>query len=145
MRRKLQGILLSLLFVSAPASAALMSLSVKEANVRSSPGGGLLWVAYKFTPFKVLAKSGSWVKVEDFEQDSGWISGSLLGKTPSLIVKTDQANLRKGPGGSYEVLWVLQKGYPLKKVKKQGEWYKVTDGGNATGWLHKSAVWGFTE
>ena len=145
MRRKFQGVLLTLLLVSAPASAAMLSLSAKEANLRSSPGGGVLWVAYRFTPFKVLSKRGGWVKVGDFEQDSGWISGSVLEKTPSLIVKTDSANLRKGPGGSYEVLWVLQKGYPLKKVKKQGEWYKVTDGAGTTGWLHESTVWGFTE
>lgn len=126
-------------------AAEMASLSAKKANVRSEPGGAVLWEAYRFTPFRVTARRGSWVEIEDFEGDSGWVHKSVLGKTPAVIVKTVKANLRDGSGAGSKVLWVLEKGYPLKVIKKEGSWYNVTDGGDAAGWLHASTVWGYSE
>ena len=123
-------------------AAEMASLSAKKANVRSEPGGAVLWEAYRFTPFRVTARRGSWVEIEDFEGDAGWVHKSVLSKTPAVIVKTVKANLRDGAGAGSKVLWVLEKGYPLKLLKKQGAWCKVTDGDEATGWLHESTVWG---
>jgi len=34
----------------------------------------------------------------------------------------------------------LFQGYPLKIVKKQGDWYRVSDFENDSGWIHKSIV-----
>lgn len=130
-----------LLLLPSLAAAEMVSLSVNKGNVRNAPGGAVVWEAYLYTPFKVLSKKGSWVQVEDFEQDSGWIHSSILNTTSSVIVKTNKANLREAPGGN--IVWVLEKGYPLKIVKKEGSWYEVTDGGETHGWLHESTVWGF--
>lgn len=133
------------LIIAAPAlvSAEMVSLSVQKGNVRAAVGGEVVWEAYKYTPFKVLDRKGSWVHIEDFEQDTGWIHSSILGSTPSVIVKTTKANLRSAPNG--EIVWVLEKGYPLKVIKKEGSWYQVTDDADAEGWVHASTVWGFSE
>ena len=40
--------------------------------------------------------------------------------------------------------WILDRGYPMKVLNKEGSWLQVTDG-EATGWLHASVTWGFTE
>lgn len=140
---KTKTLIFSLLLVlPALAAAEMVTLSVQKGNVRKSPSGEVIWEAYQYTPFKVLNRQGSWVEIEDFEEDTGWIHSSILGSSPGVIVKTSKANLRSAPGG--EIIWVLEKGYPLKVIKKEGAWYNVTDDGDTEGWLHESTVWGFS-
>lgn len=57
-----------------------------------------------------------------------------------LSVTTDNANVRTGPGTKYPVAMELFQGYPLKVLKTQGEWYKVSDYEKDTGWIHNSIV-----
>lgn len=57
-----------------------------------------------------------------------------------LSVTVDNANVRTGPGSNYPVSMELFKGYPLKSLKTQGEWHKISDYENDTGWIHKSIV-----
>jgi SH3-like domain-containing protein len=57
-----------------------------------------------------------------------------------LSVTTDNANVRTGPGKKYQITMELFSGYPLKVLKKQGEWYKITDYEKDSGWIHKSIV-----
>jgi SH3-like domain-containing protein len=55
-------------------------------------------------------------------------------------VTTDNANVRTGPGTNYPASMELFKGYPLKVLKTQGEWYKISDFEKDSGWIHKSIV-----
>ncbi|MFT5698672.1 MAG: hypothetical protein ACI8ZB_001527 [Desulforhopalus sp.] len=55
-----------------------------------------------------------------------------------LSVTTDNANVRTGPGTKYPVAMELFEGYPLKVLKTQGEWYKISDYEKDTGWIHDS-------
>lgn len=130
--------------LAAPGAAEVLSVTSKMANVRSGPGGSneTLWQVLRFTPFEVLGRSGSWVHVRDYEGDEGWVHGSILSKVITVAVKTEKANLREAPGGA--VLWILDQGYPMRLIKSEGSWLQVTDG-EATGWLHKSVVWGLEE
>ena len=57
-----------------------------------------------------------------------------------LSVTTDNANVRTGPGTKYPISMELFQGYPLKILKQQGEWYKVADYENDSGWIHDSIV-----
>lgn len=57
-----------------------------------------------------------------------------------LSVTTDNANVRTGPGTKYPVAMELFQGYPLQVLKTQGEWYKIKDYENDTGWIHNSIV-----
>lgn len=57
-----------------------------------------------------------------------------------LSVSTDNANVRTGPGKKYPVAMELFQGYPLKVLKQQGEWYKISDYEKDTGWIHSSIV-----
>jgi SH3-like domain-containing protein len=129
---------------ASPGAAEVLSVTAKMANVRSAPGGGneTLWQVLRFTPFEVLGRSGAWVHVRDYEGDEGWMHGSILSKVVTVAVKTEKANLREKPGG--DIIWILEQGYPMKLIKAEGSWLQVTDG-EATGWLHKSVVWGLEE
>lgn len=58
------------------------------------------------------------------------------------MVSIDRAkvNMRSGPGQKYAILWEVGRGFPLKIVGSQGNWYKVTDFENDTSWVYKPLV-----
>ncbi len=58
----------------------------------------------------------------------------------SVSVKGDNVNARTGPSTNKPVYMELVKGYPLKIVKRQGDWVKVVDYENDYGWVHASLV-----
>lgn len=70
----------------------------------------------------------------------GLFFSSPLCAAEYLSVTTDNANVRTGPGTNYPASMELFLGYPLKVLKQQGDWYKITDFENDTGWIHKSIV-----
>ncbi|BCL60796.1 hypothetical protein DGMP_14890 [Desulfomarina profundi] len=57
-----------------------------------------------------------------------------------VSVKKDNVNVRTGPSKDNPVSMELFEGYPLKVIKKQGDWYKVIDFENDSGWIHKNLV-----
>ena len=57
-----------------------------------------------------------------------------------ISVKGNLVNLRTGPGTGYPVTWQLEKGYPLQVVSRKGNWYKVRDFENDSGWISRAVV-----
>jgi SH3-like domain-containing protein len=57
-----------------------------------------------------------------------------------LAIKSDIANIRSGPGTDTEVLWQVEKYYPITVLQKQGDWYLFKDFEGDEGWIHKSLV-----
>jgi uncharacterized protein YgiM (DUF1202 family) len=55
-----------------------------------------------------------------------------------ITVAKDNVNVRTGPSTDNPVHLQLFDGYPLKVLDKQGDWYKVTDFENDTGWIESS-------
>ena len=134
--------------VSANAAAKYASVGVKEANVRkcASARCAVKFKVWKYTPVEMLgvSKDKQWVEVKDFEGFRGWIHKDLLDKTPGLSAKSD-ANVRTAPSSKASVAWVVEKGFSLKFIKKQGAWYQVEDDDGTKGWISSSVVWGFLE
>ena len=91
-------------------------------------------------PVLAVAYKGDWVRIRDFEGDEGWMHRSVLSDIATVQVATKSANLRRTPGGKVE--WVLDRGYSLRVFGARGEWLEVSDLDEASGWLHKSVVWG---
>ena len=137
-----------LLSCNAFAVAKYASVITKQGNIRSCPSTkcSKKFLVWKYTPLEMfgVTKDRQWVQVKDFEGYAGWIHSDLLGETPSLVAKSD-INIRKKPDASSEVVWVVEKGYPLKFLKKQGAWLQVSDGQGLKGWISASLTWGFLE
>ena len=57
-----------------------------------------------------------------------------------VSISRAKARMRSGPGEKYPVKWELDVGYPLKVVRRQGNWLKVTDFENDRGWIYKKMV-----
>ena len=67
----------------------------------------------------------------------------LIG-TPALAemvsIKGDNVNMRSGPGTDREVLWRIGNGFPLRVMKRSGEWIQVKDFEGSVGWVRRDMV-----
>ena len=57
-----------------------------------------------------------------------------------LAVSASVANIRSGPGTRHEVMWQVEKYYPLAIIEKRGNWYHFKDFEDDRGWIHRSLV-----
>jgi SH3-like domain-containing protein len=57
-----------------------------------------------------------------------------------MAVKADTANIRSGPGVTYDLLWQIEKYHPLLVVEQKGPWYRFTDFEGDEGWIHETLV-----
>lgn len=55
-----------------------------------------------------------------------------------VSVKASTLNMRSGPGTHTDVLWELNRGYPLRVVKSRPQWLFVKDFEGDTGWVARS-------
>lgn len=137
---------IAIMFPTRAFAADMLSVAARQVNVRSGPGSEytVVWQAVRYYPLQVIDTDGSWIMVSDYGNDEGWIYKSLLSETPAVVVVSENANIREGPGMDYEALWVAEKEYSLKVIDTEGDWYKVSNGGAPLGWIHKSVTWGFS-
>ncbi|MCP3952490.1 MAG: SH3 domain-containing protein [Desulfobacterales bacterium] len=57
-----------------------------------------------------------------------------------LAVSSAIANVRSGPGTEYDILWKVERYYPIETLKKENQWYYFKDFEGDRGWLHESLV-----
>jgi SH3-like domain-containing protein len=55
-----------------------------------------------------------------------------------VSVKGSMLNMRSGPSTNTDVLWELQRGYPLQVVQRKNRWVQVRDFEGDTGWVASS-------
>ena len=55
-----------------------------------------------------------------------------------VSVKGSILNMRSGPSTNTEVLWELQRGYPLQVVQRKNRWVQVRDFEGDAGWVAAS-------
>jgi SH3-like domain-containing protein len=92
----------------------------------------------------LLDREGNWLRVGDYENEEGWIYKSLLSRVPAVVIISQKANIRSGPGMEHPVAWVAEKESSLKVLDMRGEWFKVSDGEETLGWIHRDVTWGFS-
>lgn len=57
-----------------------------------------------------------------------------------LAVSAPVANIRSGPGTGHNILWKVEKFFPLLIIDKSGKWYQFKDFEDDRGWIHQSLV-----
>ncbi len=65
---------------------------------------------------------------------------SLSAQGQSVCVQTSKAQLRKGPGTSFPVTWVVGQHMPFLKVGEQNGWAQVKDLDGQTHWVVDRAL-----
>ena len=137
-----------LLIAGGYSGAEALCVNVSKANLRSGPSTKYekVWEVYKYMPFMKVGKSlsGDWYAVQDVDGDVSWIYKKLVTeKYKCAVVKSEEVNVRKGPGTNYEKIpsGPAKQYFSFRVLKKKGSWVQVKDEWGATGWVHTDFLW----
>jgi SH3-like domain-containing protein len=135
---------ISIVFSFSARAADFVSVSKDNINVRTGPGTNhpVHLELFEGYPLKVMSREGNWLKVTDFENDTGWIEVSLTRTGDTVIVKSQKnVNLRSAPNTTSEIVVSLDRGVVLKKIGMQDQWIHVRHNSGVSGWIHQNLIW----
>jgi len=121
-----------------------LSLKNNKVNLRQGPSFEYpIKFIYKkkFLPIEVLDKSETWIKIKDFENNSGWIHISQISKKKSAINKKNNSVIYKKPTIFSKPVAKLEIGRLVLIKRCKLKWCKITSGG-FSGWVYKNSLWG---
>jgi len=55
-------------------------------------------------------------------------------------ISTDRANIRSGPGKNHEVIFQVERYYPIEVIRTAGQWFFFRDYEGDTGWVKNTIV-----
>ena len=125
-------------------SINFLSLKKNEVNLRQGPSFEYpvkLVYNKKYLPVIILDQSGPWRKIEDFENNTGWIHTVLLSKKKSAINTKNNSVLYKKPTIYSKPIAKLESGRLVLVKKCKEKWCKITTG-HFSGWIKKNYLWG---
>ena len=121
-----------------------LSLKNTEVNLRQGPSFEYpikLIYKKKYLPVIILDKSGTWRKIIDFKNNSGWIHISQLSKKKSAINTKNNSVLYKKSTIYSKPIARLEVGRLVLIKKCKEKWCKITSG-SFKGWVFESSLWG---
>ena len=127
-------------------------MSVKGENVRLRSGPGqqyrVKWEYGEGFPVKIHSKKNGWIKVSDFERDTGWIKSNLLISKPHVIVKVNKnkkrkINIRSGPGTRFKIVGKAYYGVVFETLEQKKGWAHVRHETGLVGWIKRTLLWGY--
>lgn len=122
-------------------------VSVDRELVRLRAGAGThheaLWELTRGYPLQVLQRQGSWLQVQDFEKDTGWIYRPLVASNkPHVIVTGKTVNLRSAPNTRSAIVSKASYGDVLRMLGRRGDWVRVQSR-QGPAWISERLVWGW--
>ncbi len=91
-------------------------------------GIGLLALVGALVPFSIASPSS---------RDERALGNSGLPLPRFVSIAQNKANVRRGPGEDYPLLWQYTRiGLPLEIIAEYGQWRQIRDHENAEGWMH---------
>lgn len=134
-----------LLAVSVTAySAEFVSIVKDGVNVRTGPStdNPIYMELFQGYPLKVIDKKDDWLKVQDYENDSGWVYSSLVEAANTVIVTAQgKANMRSGPGTKNAIVASIERGVVLSVLDRKDKWVKVKHVSGTEGWIYSPLLW----
>ena len=138
------------IFCFTPAFAKMGSIKGEKVQLRTGAGTTYAskWEYGNGFPLRVLSRKGNWVKVKDFENDTGWVYKDYLASTPHMIVKVfknkkKKINIRSGPSTKYKIVGKAYYGVVFKTLEQKKGWAKIQHESGLTGWVKRDLLWGF--
>ena len=145
-------VFLTLLIFTFSGTAFSKMYSIKGERVQVRSGAGtkysVKWEYGNGFPLKRLSTRGKWVKVKDFEGDTGWVHSKFVNSERHMIVKVNKGkkkkiNIRSGPSTKYKIVGQAYYGVVFKTLEQKKGWAKVRHESGLTGWVKRSLLWGF--
>jgi SH3-like domain-containing protein len=124
----------------------MVSIAGEMVNMRSGPGDNyeVLWELGQGYPLSVLEEQENWLKVGDYEDDTGWVRKDQVADKPYMVVKRRMVNIRSGPGDNFPVVRQAQQGVVFRTLGKKDDWVKVKhEEEDVTGWVLRTLLWGW--
>lgn len=123
-----------------------VSLKASEANLRTGPGTRypVEWVYRRpGLPLEITAEYYNWRRVRDPDGTEGWMHGSMLSGTRTVIVSAPIAVVRAEPSTDGRPLARLEAGViAIVGECVDGKTWCTVQIGETTGWLKASDAWG---
>ncbi len=125
-----------------------VSLKSDDANIRVGPSKNypieIKYVKRNY-PLKVLEEYEEWRKVEDFNNNIGWIHKSLIsGIRTGIVLSNDSKNIKLFNTLDGSVIGEIGMGNIVFLEKCKIDWCLVSSG-KFKGWMDKKYIWGVKE
>ena len=134
----------AILLVSQAYAADYVSIKGDNVNVRTGAGTDyeVSMELFDGYPLKVIETQGDWLKIVDFENDSGWIHKSLVTDGNTVIVNgSKNVNMRAEASTNSTVIATVDRGVVLTKLETQGKWQKLKHSSGLIGWIYSPLLW----
>ncbi len=150
MKKKVSSIFFALLlctFLNAECVENQEFLSTKffKVSVRCDPNNNSqvkLVFLKKHEPVKVLTTFGNWKKIQDIENDSGWVHISALSNKKFIIINSKESKIMYSkPNIKSTILATIKPRVKCRLISLQDVWCKVQIQ-KYQGWITKSELWG---
>lgn len=142
-------IFLMSIFGAISVHSEMLSVKGEKVNLRTGPGKKypVKWEYGSGFPVEIIESKGDWLKVKDFEDDTGWMHKSLLVNRPRTIVKANRnndenINIRKGPGSDTKIVGKAYYGVVFRILSHQSGWVEVRHESGLKGWISSHLLWG---
>ena len=125
------------------------TVTASSLNIRSGPGleHSVKGYLYKGDTVVILEKSNGWLKIQQSNKTTGWVSEKYIeignDNTNTTYVKVKcsaRLNVRSGPGTSYKIKTNVESGTVHKLLEKSKDWYKIQLSNGISGWVYSSYV-----
>jgi SH3-like domain-containing protein len=137
-------IILSILLGAGNVYAETVAVKTNQAEIRNGPSSGsfVITLAPLYYPLIIRTEREGFYQVSDYLNKIGWISKANIDRIRTVIVKTESANVRQGPGTNNPVVFRAKEGVTFKIINEDGQWLQVEHESGMTGWVHGDLVWG---
>ena len=130
-----------------PVFANMASIGKENVNVRSAPNlrADVLFQIHFGYPVEVEKTKGSWVRIKDWDNKTGWVYRPLINqKVQTALIIPERVNIRKGPGLQYGIVNHGESGEVYKIFGEKGNWVKIGYylENEVIGWVRSDMVWG---
>jgi SH3-like domain-containing protein len=110
---------------------------------RSSSLVGVAVAVLAVFAIHILVSGGGAAKADNIKETPVQRRGSGLPIPCFASLRSDEVNVRTGPGTRYPVDWVFKrKSMPVEIVAEYDNWRKIRDWQGASGWVHQSLLTG---
>ncbi|WP_338789018.1 SH3 domain-containing protein [Metabacillus sp. FJAT-53654] len=141
--------------IKSTATSEQVTINVDLLNVRSGAAltSSVLAKVKKGQTFDVVEKKNDWIKIKLSSNSTGWVAAWLVTKKANSTSSSSSVSsgngtveskatglrFRSGPGTSFGVIGVFEKGKTATYLDKSGEWIKISYSGKQ-GWVAASYV-----
>jgi SH3-like domain-containing protein len=121
-----------------------VSLGANEVNLRFGPGESypIAWILIREgLPVEIVEEFDTWRKVRLHDGDLGWIHGSLLSSTRTVLVADQVRALRQAPDQDAPIVLRAEPGVIGQLIDCESSWCRIEIEGRR-GWLQRVELWG---